>query len=91
MHYSLALGALEAATMPDEQHPFGKAIPHEHHHSHEHHDSKQQGSAAQHENPGEFHDHHHNYGINIQLNMDLPVLVALDFHKAETHPITQLI
>ncbi|WP_237133486.1 hypothetical protein [Pseudohongiella sp. O18] len=34
MHYSLAFGAIEAAAMPDEQHPLGKAIQHNHHHAH---------------------------------------------------------
>lgn len=116
MHYSLAFGAIESAAMPDEHHPFGKAVPHSHLHSHSHdhqHDvdagqnhAQEQGHGhepePEHNNPAfhtphqtahqdstdDFHDHHHKHGINIQLNVDIPVLSALDFYKPDTPSIT---
>ena len=95
MHYSLAFGAIEATAMPDEQHPFGKAIHHDHHHSHadEHgHDHTNPAGSdvkAQHEAAGDVHDHQHKHGINIQLNMDIPGLLALDFFRADSPPQSQ--
>lgn len=40
------------------------------------------------DSPDDFHDYHHKHGINIQLNVDIPVLVALDFYKPDTPSIT---
>ncbi|MDO9476792.1 MAG: hypothetical protein Q7L07_08765 [Pseudohongiella sp.] len=94
MHYSLAFGAIEAAAMPDELHPFGKAIPHDHlhQHVHDHHDDLEHAhdhhSPAQPDGGIEFHEHQHNHSISIQLNMDVPVTFAFDFHNTEPHPAT---
>lgn len=100
MHYSLAFGAIEAAAMPDEHHPFGKAIQHDHlhQHSHDHHDDlaidldngydHEQNISSHNDSAGEFHDHHHKHGINIQLNMDLPGLFSLDLYKTDSPPAT---
>jgi hypothetical protein len=98
MHYSLAFGAIEAASMPDELHPFGKAIPHDHLHDHlhqhghdHHHDHDQTndhyGTAPQ-DTSVELHDHQHNHSISMQLNMDVPVTFAFDFHNPDPHPAT---
>jgi len=95
MHYSLAFGANEAAAMPDEQHPLGKAIQHNHHHahaddhSHDHDNYLGPDSAAQHEAAGDVHDHQHKHGINIQLNIDIPGLLALDFFRADSPPVAR--
>ena len=94
LHYSLAFGAIEASAMPDEQHPFGKAVHHDHHHSHaddhshDHNNHWGQDSSAPHEITGDVHDHQHKHGINIQLNMDMPGLLALDFYRADCPPVT---
>lgn len=80
--------------MPDEQHPFGKAIPHEHHHFHDdHHDQNhnnhaEQVNAEHHEPAGDAHDHQHKHGISIQLNVDVPGLFAPDFYKTDSPPVT---
>ncbi|MDP3517401.1 MAG: hypothetical protein Q8S94_09570 [Pseudohongiella sp.] len=106
MHYSLAFGAIEAAAMPDELHPFGKNVPHSHLHQHSHdphHDfdvsqKHGHGHAAEHnnaahqsahqDNSDNFHDHQHKHSINFQLNVDIPVLLALDFFKPDTPSVT---
>ena len=86
--------------MPDEQHPLGKAVHHDHHHWHDndhghnhsnhadHNNHVEQNNAAQIETAGDLHDHPHKHGSNIQLNMDAPGLFVLDFYKADAHPVT---
>jgi hypothetical protein len=96
INYSLAFGAIEAAAMPDEQHPLGKAIQHHHHHhlhadqhSHDHNNLAGQDGKAQQQTADDVHDHQHKHGINIQLNMDIPGLLALDFYRADSPPVTR--
>lgn len=94
LHYSLAFGAIEAATLPDEQHPLGKAIHHDHHHvHHDHHDQDHNNhvepdGAAPHESAGDTHDHQHKHGVSIQLNMVVSGLCALDFYKSDSPALT---
>lgn len=90
MHYSLAFGAIESAAMPDEHHPFGKAVPHDHLHPHLHDNHHHAGDDHSHdvdhqnEHATDLHEHQHKHGINIQLNVDIGGLFALDFYKPDT-------
>ena len=89
MHYSLALGAIESAAMPDEHHPCGIAVPHDHLHQHLHDDHHEVGDGHAHEDSADnFHEHQHNHSFNFQLNVDIPVLSTLDFFKPDTPSIT---
>lgn len=88
-HYSLAFGAIESAAMPDELHPFGKAVPHDHLHQHLHDDHHEVGDGHEPEDSTkDFHEHQHEHGINIQLNVDIASLTALNFYKPDTPSIT---
>lgn len=93
LNHSLMFGAVQAASLPDEDHPFGKAIPHDHLHHHDHHDHHemnehapshdeshhQTNSAA---SDDEHHDHHHHsHGMHAQLNCDLPCSRDLNLQK----------
>lgn len=74
--------------MPDEEHPFGQAIPHDHLHDHlhphDHHEVSEHSS-----DDDDHHEHHHNYNLHLQLNFDLPCLVNLDLEKLSNDALTR--
>jgi hypothetical protein len=78
MHYSLAFGAIESAAMPDELHPFGKAVPHSHLHPH---------SRDQQHEAGVGHSHAQEHGHGQAAGHNNPVYQSAqqdntdDFHE----------
>ncbi len=86
LNHSVMFGAMAAADMPDEAHPFGTAVNHEHLHHHSH--DKQPHASDQHSpvnsDQAQVHDEldpHHEHGMHIQLNMDLPSIVVFEFRN----------
>lgn len=98
LNHSFIFGVTEAAWLPDEDHPFGQAVQHEHRHHHAHeqvdehshkhgHDAEQQqflSSAID-----EDHDeHHHEHATHVQLNCDLPCSLNLIIQKHGSDALT---
>ncbi|GEM_PF-536129 len=76
LNHSFMFGVAEAALLPDENHPFGKAVQHEHLHHHAHRDMHEQLHEQVHEHSPE---HSHNAG---QQQSDSP---AIDDDQHEHH------
>lgn len=79
----IMVGAMAYADLPDEDHPFGKAVKHDnlHHHSHDDHTSFSDEYAIVHGDLSQAHDDidsHHEHGIHIHWNMDLPTTIVFE-------------
>ncbi len=96
LNNSVMFGAIQAAEMPDEHHPWGQAYQHDylHHHSHDH---ERQGTSlttliADHTDALQVehdeHHEHHEHGAHSHMNMDLPQTVGLEFRRTASQALT---
>ncbi|OGT73778.1 MAG: hypothetical protein A3H44_02695 [Gammaproteobacteria bacterium RIFCSPLOWO2_02_FULL_57_10] len=96
LNHSLMFGVMEAAALPDEDHPFGQAVPHEHLHDHNHqvidehshgHDSGEHQRAVT-GSDDHSQEHHHSHGVHVQLNCDLPYSLNFNLPKPGCDALT---
>ena len=85
LNHSLLIGQIQAAEMPDEEHPFGHESP-EHFHDHVHseqvflsHENFQ--SQSDYEEHLNTHDEQHQHGMHIHLSLALPDALVVDAQK----------
>lgn len=85
LNHSLLMGQIQAAEMPDEEHPFGHESPvhiHDHAHpeqvTHSHENFQSQSDYEEHLN---MHDEQHQHGMHIHLSLALPDALVVDAQK----------
>ena len=103
LNHSFMFGVSEAAWLPDEDHPFGQAAPHEHlhHHAHDREDalddkrqSHKHSHGGDHQQTGSLtmdddpQEHHHEHATHVQLNCDLSCSLSLVIQKHLSNALT---